>query len=469
MRQNRSPWLHQLDKDRVHAQLQKDITTDVVVVGAGIAGIATAFFALKYTKQKVVVLEKFKLAHGATGHNAGQVASYFEKGFKGLVKDFGMQLAAEGQNAVIDAWQLLEEMCMDAKLDIFFDQGLGHDGFSTYEQVIEALEEARLKREGGVVFDRMAISVTAPFVDDIPAQYAGLYHSAPHAEILELLETNNPVFVAVATDRRGCINSALFCEKVLEHLLEKYAARFVLYEHAPVHKIILHKDSALLDVDKQTVIANRVVLCTNGFENLHIINNNGLEVDARYHHLLRGRVAYMSAYLEESDKPPVATAYQTPAEPTENLPYYYVTRRPYEFEKGREHNLVSIGGPEEPFEEDAYSRESEYPEFAKEIIDTFVREIYAPGQHAHLDYEFTWHGLMGYTENGVRMVGPEPQNAVLLYNLGCNGVGILPSVMGGRKIARHLLGEAVAPSIFDVPKRASKPSSVKVASKEALG
>ncbi len=232
-----------------------------------------------------------------------------------------------------------------------------------------------------------------------------------------------------------------------------YPDRFALYEHAPVHKIILNETAALLDVETYSLEASRVVLCTNGFENLHIINKNGLEVDARYHHLVRGRVAYMSAYLEPLDKPPVATSYETPDEPTENLPYYYLTRRPYEFEPGEEHNLVSIGGPEEPFEEDVYSRELEYPEHAMEIIDTFVRTIYEPGHHGHVEYEFTWHGLMGYTANGVRMVGPEPQNAVLLYNLGCNGVGILPSVMGGRKIARHLAGESVKKSIFDIPAR----------------
>jgi hypothetical protein len=36
-----------------------------------------------------------------------------------------------------------------------------------------------------------------------------------------------------------------------------------------------------------------------------------------------------------------------------------------------------------------------------------------------------------------------------MYNLGCNGVGILPSIMGARKIARHVAGEAVPETIFD--------------------
>ncbi len=67
---------------------------------------------------------------------------------------------------------------------------------------------------------------------------------------------------------------------------------------------------------------------------------------------------------------------------------------------------------------------------------------------------------MGYTKNGVRLIGPEPQNPVLLYNLGCNGVGILPSVHGGRQIARFLAREPVPRSIFDIPKRVPTASEI---------
>lgn len=453
MRKNRSPWLHQLDKHRKSARLTSDIQTDVAIVGAGIAGIATAFFTLKYTNHTVILLEAHKLAHGASGHNAGQVATYFEKGFAAMVRDFGMDAAAEAQRSINNAWDLINEMYADAKLDIFFNQSLGHDGYSTYEQVLGALEEARLKREAGVLTEHIAIATSAPFLDTIPPQYAGLYHAEPQEVILEMLETHNPVFLAVSSLKKGSINSALFCERIAAYLADTYPSRFSFYEYAPMHKVILQDSGALLDVEAHVVSAKRVVLCTNGFENFHIINENRLEVDAKFHHMVRGRVAYMSAYLESAEHPPIATSYETPAEPSEYIPYYYLTRRPYELPDGTVQNLISIGGPEEPFTDEAYSRETEYPERAIEVLNRFLHEIYAPETAGVVHYEFTWHGLMGYTQNGMRMIGPEPQNPVLLYNLGCNGVGILPSIFGGRKIAQHLNGEVVPVSVFDVPKR----------------
>ncbi|MCC2631200.1 MAG: dependent oxidoreductase, partial [Candidatus Paceibacter sp.] len=78
MRKNHSPWLYQLRQDRVSQGLHQDVTADIAIIGAGIAGISTAFFILKNTNRNVTIFEGYKLAHGATGHNAGQVVSYFE-------------------------------------------------------------------------------------------------------------------------------------------------------------------------------------------------------------------------------------------------------------------------------------------------------------------------------------------------------------------------------------------------------
>jgi glycine/D-amino acid oxidase-like deaminating enzyme len=154
------------------------------------------------------------------------------------------------------------------------------------------------------------------------------------------------------------------------------------------------------------------------------------------------------------NKPPMANAFWE--EDTENFgdPYFYITRRQYEYDKGSKHNLISIGGPEVRIGEgEAYSYEDDYPEDMTGEIDTFVQKTYDLEQNKKIDYVFTWHGLMGYTKNGIRMVGPEPVNGVLLYNLGCNGIGLLPSIFGGKKISRHIAGENVEKSIFDIPKK----------------
>ena len=49
----------------------------------------------------------------------------------------------------------------------------------------------------------------------------------------------------------------------------------------------------------------------------------------------------------------------------------------------------------------------------------------------------------------VRLVGFEPKNPVLMYNLGCNGVGFLQSIFGGHRVSALHGGNDLGRSIFD--------------------
>ncbi|HZX53067.1 MAG TPA: hypothetical protein VFE86_00215, partial [Ilumatobacteraceae bacterium] len=90
-----------------------------------------------------------------------------------------------------------------------------------------------------------------------------------------------------------------------------------------------------------------------------------------------------------------------------------------------------------------------FPSLTLEEIDTDIRPIVDSARESGATYDYAWHGLMAYTANKVRVIGFDAHNPVLLYNLGCNGVGFLQSVYGGHRIARLIGGEQMSPSIFD--------------------
>ncbi len=64
---------------RLSRRWDPDGAADVVVVGAGIAGVATTFFILRNTNKSVFLVERDRVARGATGTNAGQLTTYFER------------------------------------------------------------------------------------------------------------------------------------------------------------------------------------------------------------------------------------------------------------------------------------------------------------------------------------------------------------------------------------------------------
>lgn len=83
------------------------------------------------------------------------------------------------------------------------------------------------------------------------------------------------------------------------------------------------------------------------------------------------------------------------------------------------------------------------------MIDDHVRPYAHTTRPAGQAYEFHWHGLMGYNRRMIRVIGRHPRRERLLYNLGCNGVGFLPSVSGARRVARMLAGDRMGASVFD--------------------
>ena len=229
----------------------------------------------------------------------------------------------------------------------------------------------------------------------------------------------------------------------------------------PVSNVELQADGATLHTKDHAIHAKHVLLCTNGFKNITIKNNAGPDIDTEFHHTVMGKISYMAGFLEPMDRQPTAISYYTEKGANPEDPYFYLTRRPFDMspqaglsahanaEKAAK-NLLCVGGLDKWWEElHEYNREHPFKKRELQTFENFLKHTYQYYTAYREEELFVWHGLMGYTTNRVRLVGSEPCNPILLYNLGCNGVGLLPSIYGGRRIADILGGKQVEPSIFD--------------------
>lgn len=446
-----SPWIHQLKRTTVHKKVEQDAKTDVAIIGAGIAGVTTAYFTLKNTDKKVFLIEAHKVAHGATGHNGGQLVSYFEHPFADLVQKYGVTLAAQAQEGIYYAWDLLDEIFKEFNLKTPLHRFTGYAGCCSAEQINVHLKNIKAQREAGLDIEGVLVANIPQVISKIPHEYRELYARVDPAYILEILETEDTRYVGALASLKGCMNSALFCEELIDALIERYAGRLEVFEESPVDSITLNKKDGLVHVGEHTVSAQKVVLCTNGFENFTIHNAVGNDINTKFHDLVIGTVGYMAAYLEPLGRKPAAVSYFLTPGADEDDPYVYFTRRPFIHKEKGEYNLVSAGGPEEQFPNKSYYERERlpFPEKAAKELDNFFHDIYKFAPKNKIEYLFYWHGLMGYTPNGLRCIGPDTTNPVLMYNLGCNGVGLLSSIYGGYRISRFLSKKKLEKSIFD--------------------
>jgi len=448
MLHQQSPWLYELKTSRkAYSFGNYSERRDIVIIGGGIAGVMTAYFLLTLTKKNVVLLEGNTIASGATGHNAGQLISYLEKPFEEIVEQYGESLALEGQKDINSGWDLLEDIkkTLRIKTPIYIFEGLS--GCVSAKPVYTHLQNRFLRPQVSHQNEFCLIADDCPFLEAIPSTFSDLYTIVPRKVILDLLETHDTSYSVAFTAKKGCMNSAMFCEEVIEYLLKKYNDRFEVHENAHVSEIILNKEDVYTRVNNEiSLISNKIVLCTNGFRNIKIINRAGKTISSELHEALHGKIGFMKAYTFKDIKKPVAISYYN----SKDSDYFYLTRRPSTISTDNHHNLVSIGGPEHFLaDKHTYTTDHAYPKDILKKIDVFIEKTRINEFKEHYEHVFVWHGLMGYTKKGLRLIGPDIHNKVLMYNLGCNGVGILPAIFGGKKIALFVNDNVHKKSIFD--------------------
>jgi hypothetical protein len=178
---SRSPWIAQLVADGPPRPLERDGNTDVVIVGAGIAGVATAFFALRDTEKRVLLMERHRVGRGASGRNAGQLTTYFERPLCDIADEFGVALAAQAQGGFDDAHDLLDLMVAASEASVRVERFTGHMGMFNLHHVLVHLRSNLVRRQGGLRLETCLVSDDAEFVSQIPADLAGLYDVVPQA------------------------------------------------------------------------------------------------------------------------------------------------------------------------------------------------------------------------------------------------------------------------------------------------
>ncbi len=450
MSTNNSPWLKQLARTRPIARTESINDTDFVIVGGGIAGVTTAYYLLLNTDKNICLLEGDKIAHGATGHNAGQLVLDFERPLSDLVKQFGFDLVMSSIRHLEHSWVLVEEILETIQKDVPMSTFFQSVGYTTYDQLIISLEESFLRKQANLHSYEVFVKKDIAFKEEDFEKYNSFINFVDDEVVLELLESKDNKYIAVSQTKAGCGNSALLTEKIIEYLLENYSERFVLAENTPVQEVVLFDNNSIIKIPQGELKSQKVILCTNGFENITLTNKVGGDIDTKFHHNVEGYVGYMAAYTDSLGRNPTALTYYNTQSTNPDDPYFYLTRRPYDLEKNNpKSNLVSVGGPGIWLPDSThYQKTNPYPEEIEKSIREFINQTYI---HAPQDteYLFMWHGLMGFTKDYLRLIGYEPCNKTLLYNLGCNGVGLLTSIYGGYRISKILSGQKVEASIFD--------------------
>ena len=115
-----SPWLA-TTPDAAYPALERNVTADVCIVGAGIAGLSTAI-ELRERDRSVVVLERNRVAAGVTGRSTAKLTSQHGRCYDRLRREFGFQAARRYASVNEAAIDTVESRIEELEIDCGFER-----------------------------------------------------------------------------------------------------------------------------------------------------------------------------------------------------------------------------------------------------------------------------------------------------------------------------------------------------------
>lgn len=101
--------------------LREPAETKFVIVGAGITGLATAYFLLEAGERDIVILEQNTVGSGSTGHSAGMLVCEIETAsWQQVLKKYGEKGAAIYYQSQLDALKLITKIIRTEKIPCDF-------------------------------------------------------------------------------------------------------------------------------------------------------------------------------------------------------------------------------------------------------------------------------------------------------------------------------------------------------------
>jgi hypothetical protein len=395
-----SYWMHEspvMDAPR----LEQDAECDVVVIGAGIAGLSTAYELSRFGRS-VIVIDRGGIGHGMTARTTAHLATELDDFYSELIRVRGEEEARVYHDSQVAAVNRIEAICRDEGIDADFARVDG------YLFPAEDAHRSWLEEEYQAC---KSINVDVEWVDNapVPGIQTGMALRFPNQGRFHPTKYLRGLAQAIL-DRGGRIyaNTAHVGDKETDEGVE------VTTEAGPV------------------IRARAAVFCTNSPTNDKVAIHTKQLPDRTY--VVAGRVPKGSV--------PDALVWDT------YEAYHYVRIQPL----SETEDLIIVGGG------DHRSGEQYNQDERLDDLEQWTRERYPSFTTA----EYRWSGQVLEPIDFMPFSGRNPGNANIYIHTGDSGQGITNGVAGSLTIMPLIIGEdsRYAPVLDPSRKSAASTSSI---------
>lgn len=368
---------------------------DYIIVGAGIAGLSTAYWLEKKSPYaRIAVIDKFSLAYGASGRNAGFVTCGSALHFNKLYEKFGQTKAQEiWQFSEVNRELLLKEIIQDEanKVD-----------YKTTGSCTVIPDESHLGKFDNLLKTMKTLNIAVDMID---------------AKTLQKEYAVKTSAGAIEYKHDGIIHPVKLLKKIQSQLKN---TDFIFGEE--VFKIQSDETSAQVTTQKQTYQSAQVFVCLNGF------------------------VSQLMPEFNEMIKPQRGQVIVTEPMPQMIKGPCYLTQHLCYFRQLKTGEIL-IGGFRNHDAENENTAHDQATEIIQHALEDFAKNYFDNTTNIKINYR--WSGIMGFTPDEQMIIGAHPSRKNIHMMAGCSGHGMGLSFHAAKKMVDNSFGEKL-PDYLDI-------------------
>jgi glycine/D-amino acid oxidase-like deaminating enzyme len=382
VRSNEPFWLIKNSLSQSYPSLKESISSDVLIIGAGITGALIAYQLLREGK-KIVVVDRRDVCNGSTAASTSMLQYEIDVPLHKLIEQVGLTCAVSSYQNCKKAIFHLREIIDEVKSDCGFQQKYSVYFTSSKRDVSFLKDEFEARKEHG--FKVKWLSKNELEKLGLKA-YAAIESEA--GAVMDVYKLANDLLT--------------YCAKRGVQIYDRTTVESLKFEE---HKITAKTNAGIL------IEVDDVVHCT-GYESVETIKEKIVDLKSTF-----------------------ALA----SEAYENIPnafkkhIYWNTDSPYLYFRSTNDGRIVMGGGDSDFK-NATRRDALLPKKEKALTKSFSKCF--PEIPFVADY--SWAGTFGETKDGLPYFGKPDPNKNEHYILGFGGNGITFSVMGMEAIVHAI-------------------------------
>lgn len=386
LKSNEPFWLVKNGIKHSYPSLRADISTDLLIVGAGITGslIAHRCIAMGY---KTVLIDRREVANGSTSATTSMLQYEIDIPLYQLMELIGEKGAIDSYKACFDSINQVETLVHKIKSNCGFKK---KDSvyFAAFKKDVPWLQQELEARQ------KAGFPVAWLNADEILQRY-GLHNT----------------FGGIHSAQGASIDAFALAHDLLAY---NHSRGLDIYDKTNIAEVKHTRRGGIVTTDRgYTIRAGNIIYC-NGFESTEMIKERFVNLHSTY------------AVVGESGDYNFSRIENT---------LFWNTAQPYIYMRTTDDNRLLIGGEDDEFV-NAKRRDA--------LLGRKTQRLEAKLRKLLPDYDFrtdfAWAGTFGTTKDGLPYIGTHPDFPKAYFVLGFGGNGITFSVIGMDMLEAFLKG-----------------------------